>query len=103
MFTLRSFAFTGMRMATSHHVVLVLGTVAGFFNTLNRDVIGFALAEAAFAFAFAAAFYIIGGITGNERAHQHALQALYAALAGLALATLSNTITTLVSHAASGQ
>ena len=30
---------------------LVMASLTGFFNALNRDVIGFALAEAAFAFA----------------------------------------------------
>src|SRR5262245_2379882 len=85
------------------HLFLVLGSISGFFNGLNRDVLAFALSESAFACAFAAAFYIIGGITGNERDHHRAITALYAALAGLALALLSNTITTLVSNAASGQ
>jgi hypothetical protein len=82
---------------------LVLASISGFFNGLNRDVIGFALAEAAFAFALAGAFYIMSGITGNERHRQYAATALYAALAGLAFAFLSNTIAQLVSNAAAGQ
>ena len=83
--------------------VLLLATLSGFFNGLNHDVIGFALAEAAFAFALAGAFYIMSGITGNERHRQYAATALYAALAGLAFAFLSNTVATLVGNAASGQ
>ena len=83
--------------------LLVLASLSGFFNGLNRAVIGFALAEAAFAFALAGAFYIMSGITGNERHRQYAATALYAALAGLAFALLSNTVATMVSNAANGQ
>ena len=91
------------RVQAAARPVLVLGSIAGFFNALNRDVIGFALAEAAFAFALSASFYILSGITGNERHRQYAVSSLYAALAGLALALLSNTVAGLVSGAASGQ
>lgn len=89
--------------ALTGHPFWVLASIAGFFNGLNRDVIGFALAEAAFAFAMSAAFYIMSGVTGNERHRQYAVTSLYAALAGLAFALLSNTVATLVNNAALGQ
>jgi hypothetical protein len=87
----------------SFRLVFVLGSVSGFFNTLNRDVVGIALSAGAFFFAMAAIFYMASGATGNERTRAQAVGWLYAACAGVALAILSNTITTLVSHAATGQ
>ena len=84
-------------------MVPVLGDISGFFNNLNKDVTGFALAAAAFFFALAAIFYMASGMTGNERTRSQAVGWLYAACAGVALAILSTTIATLVWNAANGQ
>jgi hypothetical protein len=84
-------------------VLPLASSVTQFFHLMNRWVIGVALSEAAFFFALAAIFYIASGFTGNERARSHATEALWAALAGLVLALLSNVITNVFSSAANGQ
>lgn len=76
--------------------------ITNFFTQLTADLTVFALAMAGFFFALAALFYIAAGATGNERTRSHAVNSLYAALAGLALALLAGTITLLVKNAATG-
>lgn len=73
-----------------------------FFDRLSTDLTIFALAMAGFFFALSALFYMSSGATGNERTRQHAISALYAALAGLALALLAGSIAALVNSAAGG-
>ena len=77
--------------------------VSTFFNTLTTDLTIFALAMAGFFFALSALFYMASGATGNERTRSHAVSALYAALAGLALALLAGSIAALVNNAATGK
>ena|SRR5437773_301931 len=79
----------------------VLGSISGFFNNLRGDVTAFALAASAFFFAWSAILFMTAG--QNERRMDHAKMSLYAALGGLALALLANTIATLVNNAAQGQ
>jgi hypothetical protein len=74
-----------------------------FFTNLSADLTIFALAMAGFFFALSALFYMASGATGNERTRQHAISALYAALAGLALALLAGSIAALVNSAAGGK
>lgn len=81
---------------------LVLGDLKGFFGNLYNQLTIFALAMAVFFFAWAAILYMASG-TGNERTKTHALQALYAALGGLALALLAQTVAGIVNTAANGQ
>ena len=76
--------------------------IQGFFNNLTTDLTLFALAMAAFFFALAAIFYMVAGATGNERTRTHAVESLYAALAGLALALLAGAIAALVNAAFPG-
>ena len=71
-------------------VALVLGDLKGFFGNLYNQLTIFALAMAVFFFVWAALLYMASG-TGNERSKTHALQAIYAALGGLALALLAQT------------
>ncbi len=77
--------------------------IGTFFDRLTTDLTIFALAMAGFFFALAALFYMASGATGNERTRQHAVSALYATLAGLALALLSGSIAALVNNAALGK
>jgi hypothetical protein len=81
---------------------LVLGDLKGFFSNLYNQLTIFALAMAVFFFAWAALLYMTSG-SGNERNKIHALGALYAALGGLALALLAQTIAGIVNTAAKGQ
>ena len=83
-------------------LVLVFGSISGFFTNLYNDLTIFALAMATFFFAWAALLFMTAG-TNNERNRMHAQSALYAALAGLALAILAQTIAGLVNTAAKGQ
>ena len=76
--------------------------IGDFFTRLTSDLTVFALAMAAFFFALSALFYMAAGATGNERTRSHAVNSLYAALAGLALALLAGTITLVVNNAATG-
>lgn len=76
--------------------------ISAFFTRLTTDLTIFALAMAGFFFALSALFYMASGATGNERTRAHAVSALYAALAGLALALLAGTIALVVNNAATG-
>lgn len=82
--------------------VFTLADIATFFTNLYSKLTLFALAMAVFFFAWAALLYMTGG-AGNERNKTHALGALYAALGGLALALLAQTIGGIVDAAAKGQ
>jgi hypothetical protein len=87
------------------HVIgpIVLASVAQFFsNLLNQGLTPFALAASTFFFAWAAILYMSAG-TENTRRLEQAKSALYAALTGLALALLANTIASIISTAARGQ
>ena len=77
-------------------------TITNFFASLTADLTLFALAMAAFFFALAALFYMASGATGNERTRTHAVNSLYAALAGLGLALLAGSVAGIVSNAAGG-
>jgi hypothetical protein len=81
--------------------VIVLASIQGFFTNLYTDLTIFALAMATFFFAWAALLWMTSG--NNERNRTHAQGALYAALGGLALALLAQTISGLVNTAAQGQ
>jgi len=82
---------------------LVLGSVSQFFtNLLNQGITPMALAAATFFFAWAAVLYMSAG-TENTRRIEMAKGALYAALTGLALALLANTIAGIINTAAAGQ
>src|SRR5882762_6928977 len=82
---------------------IILASVAQFFsNLLNQGLTPFALAAATFFFAWAAILYMSAG-TENTRRLEQAKSALYAALTGLALALLANTIASIISTAARGQ
>ena len=82
--------------------LLVFASIDGFFSNLYGDITLFALAMATFFFAWAAILFMTAG-ANNERGRTHAQGALYAALGGLALALLAQTIAGLVDAAASGQ
>jgi|SRR5581483_6583974 len=82
-------------------VVLGAGpiTIEQFFTSLYGKLLTFVVAVSTFFFAWAALIYGASG-TSNERAKQHAQAALYAALAGLALALLAGAIAASISSAA---
>ena len=83
--------------------LLVMASVSQFFsNLLNQGLTPMALAAATFFFAWAAVLYMSAG-TDNTRRIEQAKGALYAALTGLALALLANTIAGIISTAAQGQ
>lgn len=77
-------------------------SITNFFSNLSTDLVIFALAMAAFFFALAALFYMASGATGNERTRTHAVNSLYAALAGLGLALLAGSVAGIVRNAAGG-
>ena len=82
---------------------LVLASVSQFFtNLLNQGITPMALTAATFFFAWAAILYMSAG-TEHTRRIEQAKGALYAALTGLALALLANTIAGIISAAAQGQ
>jgi hypothetical protein len=83
------------------NVLIVLGSIAGFFTNLYNDLTVFALAMATFFFAWAALLYMTANQNENHRVQ--ARSALYVALSGLALAILAQTIASLVNGAAQGQ
>lgn len=83
------------------HMWFVLGSISGFFTNLAGDVTAFAVAASVFFFVWAAILFMATG--DNDRTKAHAKGALYAALGGLALALLANTIAGLVNTAAAGQ
>lgn len=76
--------------------------ISNFFVQLTTDGMFIALEMAGFFFMLAALSYMSAGVIGNERMRSFAIGALYAALAGLALALLSGTIALIVSNAANG-
>ena len=83
--------------------LFILGDIAGFFGNLYGQITIFALAMSTFFFAWAALLYGASGTSGDQRARAHAQGALYAALAGLALALLAGTVAGVISTAAKGQ
>ena len=83
--------------------LFVLLDIAGFFSNLYGQVTIFALAMSTFFLAWAALLYGASGTSGDQRARAQAMGALYAALAGLALALLAGTVAGVISTAAKGQ
>ncbi len=83
------------------NMLLVLGSISGFFTNLYNDLTAFALAMATFFFAWAALLYMTANQNENHRVQ--ARSSLYIALGGLALALLAQTISGLVNGAAQGQ
>jgi hypothetical protein len=90
-----------MLMKTFVNMLIVLGSISGFFSNLYNDLTAFALAMATFFFAWAALLYMTANQNENHRVQ--ARTALYVALSGLALAILAQTIAGLVKGAAQGQ
>src|SRR6267143_6895441 len=88
-------------ISTTWNVLLVLGSISGFFTNLYNDLTAFALAMATFFFAWAALLYMTANQNENHRVQ--ARSALYIALSGLALAILAQTVAGLISGAANGQ
>ena len=88
-------------LQTSWNMLLVLGSIAGFFSNLYNDLTAFALAMATFFFAWAALLYMTANQNENHRVQ--ARSNLYVALGGLGLALLAQTISALISGAAKGQ
>ena len=85
----------------SWNMLLVLGSITGFFTNLYNDLTAFALAMATFFFAWAALLYMTANQNENHRVQ--ARSALYVALGGLALAILAQSVASLVNGAAQGQ
>ena len=83
------------------NMLIVLGSISGFFRKLYNYLTAFALAMATFFFAWAALLYMTANQNENHRVQ--ARTALYVALSGLALAILAQTIAGLVKGAANGQ
>ena len=83
------------------NVLIVLGSISGFFSNLYNDLTAFALAMATFFFGWAALLYMTANQNENHRVQ--ARSALYVALSGLALAILAQTIAGLINGAAHGQ
>ncbi len=88
-------------VSVTWNVLLVLGSVSGFFGNLYTDLTAFALAMATFFFAWAALLYMTANQNENHRVQ--ARSALYIALSGLALAILAQTVAGLINSAAQGQ
>src|SRR6266567_6353808 len=88
-------------VSVTWNVLLVLGSVSGFFGNLYTDLTAFALAMATFFFAWAALLYMTANQNENHRVQ--ARSALYIALSGLALAILAQTVAGLINGAAQGQ
>ena len=88
-------------LKTAVHVLIILGSISGFFTNLYNDLTAFALAMATFFFGWAALLYMTANQNENHRVQ--ARTALYVALSGLALAILAQTIASLVNGAAQGQ
>ena len=83
------------------NMLIVLGSISGFFSNLYNDLTAFALAMATFFFAWAALLYMTAN--QNETHRIQARSALYVALTGLALAILAQTVAGLINGAAQGQ
>jgi uncharacterized membrane protein len=88
-------------VSTTWNLLLVLGSISGFFGNLYNDLTAFALAMATFFFAWAALLYMTAN--QNETHRIQARSALYVALTGLALAILAQTVAALINGAAQGQ
>ena len=88
-------------VSVTWHLLLVLGSISGFFGNLYNDLTAFALAMATFFFAWAALLYMTAN--QNETHRIQARSALYVALTGLALAILAQTVAGLINGAAQGQ
>jgi hypothetical membrane protein len=88
-------------VSVTWNVLLVLGSISGFFGNLYTDLTAFALAMATFFFAWAALLYMTANQNENHRVQ--ARSALYIALSGLALAILAQTVAGLINSAAQGQ
>ena len=88
-------------LKTTVNMLIVLGSISGFFSNLYNDLTAFALAMATFFFGWAALLYMTSNQNENHRVQ--ARSALYVALSGLALAILAQTISGLVNTAAQGQ
>lgn len=88
-------------ISMSWNMLLVLGSISGFFGNLYNDLTAFALAMATFFFAWAALLYMTAN--QNETHRIQARSALYVALTGLALAILAQTVAALINGAAQGQ
>lgn len=83
------------------NLLLVFGSITGFFSNLYNDLTAFALAMSVFFFTWSALMYMTANQNENQRVH--ARSSLYVALGGLALALLAQTIGALVNAAAKGQ
>ncbi len=83
------------------NMLIVLGSISGFFGNLYNDLTAFAVAMATFFFGWAALLYMTANQNENHRVQ--ARSALYVALSGLALAILAQTIASLINGAAHGQ
>ena len=88
-------------VSVTWNLLLVLGSISGFFGNLYTDLTAFALAMATFFFAWAALLYMTANQNENHRVQ--ARSALYIALSGLALAILAQTVAGLINSAAQGQ
>ena len=88
-------------VSVTWNLLLVLGSISGFFGNLYNDLTAFALAMATFFFAWAALLYMTANQNENHRVK--ARSALYIALSGLALAILAQTVAGLINSAAQGQ
>jgi hypothetical protein len=88
-------------ISTTWNLLLVLGSISGFFGNLYNDLTAFALAMATFFFAWAALLYMTAN--QNETHRVQARSAIYVALTGLALAILAQTVAGLINGAAQGQ
>ena len=99
--TLLNPAQFAMLVKTTMNMLIVLGSISGFFSNLYYDLTAFALAMATFFFGWAALLYMTSNQNENHRVQ--ARSALYVALGGLALAILAQTIAGLVNGAAQGQ
>ena len=80
--------------------LLPLADIASFFSNLYTDLMLFALAFSVFCLARGGILYMASGITANERQKVAAINALYAALGGLAIAGLAWNIAGQVNSAA---
>src|SRR5258706_9299430 len=83
-------------ISTTWNVLLVLGSISGFFGNLYNDLTAFALAMATFFFACAALLYMTAN--QNETHRVQARSAIY-----VALAILAQTVAGLINGAAQGQ
>src|ERR1700720_2295391 len=88
-------------ISTTWNVLLVLGSISGFFGNLYNDLTAFALVIATFFFTWAALLYLTDNHNENHRVK--ARSTLYIALSGLALAILAQTVAGLINSAAQGQ